>query len=188
MDKNNKIDFLFNEIIKEIINKSEDYLPLIINENTRVENYFSIIILSLLNKLKTNNHINEFKFQHHINENKRKHIDLFITIGVESCFIEIKHLAIDNELKLKNRRNLNFYTSFSDSGKKVGIIGDIEKLEKLKTNKFCTKFSLAIITNPPPKEKINKKLEKIKKKYNNWEFNYEDRRELKIGLIISKMF
>ncbi|WP_297514107.1 hypothetical protein [Flavobacterium sp.] len=183
-----KIDLVIDKLINEIYTKSKDYLSLIIDENARVENYFSVIFLGKLDNLKKDNLISNYKFQHLVTENKRNHIDLFITIGDKSCLIEIKHLAIANELKLKNRRNLNFYTSFSDSGKKVGIIGDIEKLEKLKTNKFCTKFSLAIITNPPSKEKINKKLEEIKKEYNNWEFNYEDRKELKIGFIISKMF
>jgi len=182
-----KIDLVIDKIIKEICKKSKDYLSLIIDENARVENYFSIIILGELYKLKKNNLISNYKFQHLINENERNHIDLFITIGDKSCFIEIKHLAIDNELKFKNRRNLNFYTSFSVSGRKVGIIGDLDKLEKLENNISCKKISFAVITNSPSKEVVNEKLEQLKKSKNNWNFEYQEFKENKIGFLISKM-
>lgn len=182
-----KIDLVIDKLINEIYTKSKDYLSLIIDENARVENYFSVIILGKLNELKKDNLISNYKFQHLINENNRKHIDLFITIGDKSYLIEIKHLAIDNELKLKNRRNLNFYTSFSDSSKKVGIIGDLDKLEKLENNISNKKILLAIITNPPPKDEVKDKLFKLGKVRNKWKFEYKVEKDNKIGFIISKM-
>jgi hypothetical protein len=181
------IDNLIEKLIDGITNQSKNHLPLIINENARVENYFSIIILSLLDKFKSNNSIDEFKFQHLVNENKRKHIDFYINQFEKNVLIELKHLAIDNHNKQNNRRNLNFYTSFTDSGMKVGIIGDLEKLEKLENNKSTIKISFAIVTNPPSNEEIEKRLNILKQKKHKWNFYYKVIRENNIGFIISKM-
>ncbi|HAH54546.1 MAG TPA: hypothetical protein DCM02_04485, partial [Flavobacterium sp.] len=119
-----KIDILIEELVNEITEQSNNYLPLIINENARVENYFSIIILGLFSKLKNEQIITQYKFQHHINGENRKHIDFFIIQGPNIILLELKHLAIDCEIK-KNKRNINFYTSTADQGRKVGIVEDI---------------------------------------------------------------
>lgn len=182
-----KIQFLIDKIIDEITAKSKDYLPLIINVNARVENYFSILILGLLHKLKSEKVISNYEFQFLLNGNKRNHIDFFITKGIESCFIELKHIAIDNDVKLKSRRSLNFYTSFSKIGKKVGVIGDIDKLENLENSASSIKLSIAIITNPPSNQIIENKVIELRKERVNWKIEYLEVKQQKIGFIISKM-
>ena len=182
-----KIDLVIDKLINEIYTKSKDYLSLIIDENARVENYFSVIILGKLDNLKKDNLISNFDFQHLVKENKRKHIDFLIKLIDKSYFIELKHLAIDNNLKPKNRRTLSFYTRTKKSGTKVGIIGDIDKLEKLENNISNKKILLAIITNPPPKDEVKEKLLKLGKDRNKWRFEYKVEKENKIGFIISKM-
>lgn len=182
-----KIQFLIDKIIDEITDKSNGYLPLIINENARVENYFSILIIGLLHKLKSEKVISNYEFQHLLNGNKRNHIDFIITRGIESCYVELKHLAIDNDSKFKNRRNLNFYTSFSIIGKKVGIIGDIDKLENIENSISSIKLSISIITNPPSNQIIENKLVELRKKRVKWKFEYFEVKEQKIGFIISIM-
>lgn len=182
-----KIELLIDKILNEIITLSKDYLPIIINENARVENYFSVVTLGIFNELKREKLILNYKFQHLIVENKRKHIDFLIELNDKCYLIELKHLAIDNDVKLKTQRNLNFYTSISESGKKVGIVGDLEKLENLKQNTSYGKISLAIISNSPSKELVNNKLEQLRKNKNNWNFDYKEVKEFKIGFIISKM-
>jgi hypothetical protein len=181
------IDSVLEKIIHEIYTKSKDYLSPIIDENARVENYFSVIILGILEELKKQKIILNYEFQHLVNENKRKHIDFFIHINGNSYFMELKHLAIDNNLKSKNRRTLNFYTSSSDNGKKVGIIGDLDKLENLEQNNSHGRVSLAIISNSPSKEVINKKLLQLMEIKKKWKLEYREIKENNIGFIISKM-
>lgn len=182
-----EIDNLIEQLIDGIINQSNDYLPIITHENARVENYFSVLFLGLLENLKNNKLITSYKFQYLISEKNRKHIDFYITQGNESYFIELKHLAIDNHLKLKNRRKLNFYTSLGDSGKKVGVVGDLEKLERMENNKSTIKISFAIVTNPPSNEEMEKKLKFLNQKKSNWNFHCKVIRDNNIGFIISKM-
>jgi hypothetical protein len=181
------IDLVIDKIIQEVYTKSKDYLSLIINENARVENYFSVIILGKLDKLKKEKLISNFDFQYLVKENKRKHVDFLIELSDKFYLIELKHLAIDNHFKSENRRTLSFYTRTKNSGTKVGIIGDLDKLEKIENNISNKKILLAIITNPPSKDEVNKKLIELCKERKKWRFEYHVEKENKIGFIIAKM-
>ncbi len=74
------IDSVLEKIIPEIYTKSKDYLSPIIDENARVENYFAVIILGKLDKLKKEKLISNFDFQYLVKETKRKHVDFLIIL------------------------------------------------------------------------------------------------------------
>lgn len=159
-NKKETIEWLIAHVESEICIRIKPYLDLIIEENARVENYFSVIVLKALSELRSKKKVRSYKFQHLLtnSNNKRKHIDFFIVGKGFTLYLEMKHLAIDSTLKEKNKRNIIFYTSNSKEGKKVGIIGDLEKLNNIKNNEITDYVSFSIITNPPEQNKIDERI------------------------------
>jgi len=159
------LDSLLKKLRLHWYSEAKNYIDLIVEQNSRVENYFSVLLLSLLEQLKLNGDITDYKFQYLLSSpsHKRNHIDfLIIGKGFKVC-LEIKHLAIDTEKKLKNNRSINFYTSISEQGKKVGIVGDIEKLNNTNNNTITDFISFSVITNPPDRSILNDRIEYLRK-------------------------
>jgi len=166
---------LIDQIINDISDKSNKHIDLIIDSNARVENYFSVIILDTLYELKNNQIISNYEFQHPIfseNEN-RKHIDFMIEGKEFKIYLEVKHLAIDSDTKKNNKRNINFYTSDSEKGRKVGVIGDIEKLDKIGNNENLDLVSLSIITNLPNEDSLNERIDFLRDKFKSKKWNID---------------
>lgn len=166
MNKDQVISGLYNYLVT---NLPQAALKLIILNDIRVENFFAIHSGVYLDKLLTEGQISNFSFQHTIllNNPNRVHIDIAFTDSNNSLtFLELKHFSIS--CNRGNGRSLSFYTSNSFEGKKVGIIGDCEKLDKLRnkgyinsdTNLICCAF----ISQKPNLYDINQmkiKFEKI---------------------------
>jgi hypothetical protein len=157
MNKNEVLSGLYTFLIENIPNAA---LSLIIQNDIRVENFFSIYSGIYLNNLLENNLINNYSFQHTIllENPRRAHIDImFIDNNNETTYLELKHFSITQNRG--NVRNLNFYTSNTLEGKKVGIVGDCMKLDNLREigyipdeiNLVC----LAFITHRPTQEQFN---------------------------------
>lgn len=168
----NQIQQIIDQIINDISNKCKKHIELIIDSNARVENYFSVIILNTLFELKNNQIISNYKFQYPIfskNAN-RKHIDYMIEGDNFKNYLEVKHFAIDTDTKTNNKRNIKFYTSDSEKGRKVGVIGDIEKLEEIVTNENIDLISLSIITNSLNDDSLNERINFLRNKFEskNW--------------------
>jgi len=160
---------LFTTIRDKIAFESKDTINLIIQENTRVENYFAVIIIKILSELKEKEEIDNFEFQKFLTGENRQHIDFYITTETFYVFIELKHIAIDSHNK-KRKRLLNFYTSMADEGKKVGIVNDLQKLRKINNIQGTNLVSFAIITNPPESEVVKKRIKIIEE--NNGIYNW----------------
>jgi hypothetical protein len=173
-----------DEVIKGIyeyltINLPKDALNIIVENDIRVENFFAIHTGVYLKTLLVEKKINSFKFQHTIilDNPHRTHIDIiFSDINNEITYLELKHFSIS-----QNRgqgRSLSFYTSDSEAGKKVGIIGDCEKLDNLRNrNEIIVNSNLvccAFIT-PKPKQEEKKSMEDKVKNYDKlkgWKLIY----------------
>ena len=176
---------LLKKIQTDIVSQSENVIDLIIKQNARVENYFSVIIISTLSKLKEKGEIIDYEFQHFISGRKRQHIDFYITTDEFEAYIEVKHLAIDTEKK-RNKRTFNFYTSTAPEGKKVGIVNDMEKLDQTNSQKGKYLISFSIVTNPPNQEIVQKRLKYMTENplTSNWDYEYCDPNSKNIAFII----
>jgi len=168
--------------------ETKNHIDLIVEQNSRIENYFSVLIIILLAELKSNNKITDYKFQYlftNLND-KRKHIDFLISGKNFKAFIEIKHLVVDIKEKVKNNRSINFYTSNSEKGKKVGIIGDLEKLNNTKKNTITDFISFSIVTNPPDKKVINERIKYLLKLdvSKNWKIKVYNSDSVKLSFIV----
>lgn len=179
---------LLKQIRLHCYSETKNHIELIVEQNSRIENYFSVLIIILLAKLKSNNKITDYKFQYLlINPNdKRKHIDFLISGKDFKAYVEIKHLVIDIKEKLKNKRTINFYTSKTEQGKKVGIIGDLEKLNNTTKNTITDLISFSIVTNPPDKKIINERIKYLLKQdvSKNWEIEEYSSDSVKLSFIV----
>jgi hypothetical protein len=157
MNKDQILTGLYNYLIT---NLPQEAINLILLNDIRVENFFAIHTGVYLDTLLLAGHINGYSFQHTIllqNPN-RAHIDIVFTdINNIQTFLELKHFSIT-----KNRgkgRGLSFYTGNSIESKKVGIVGDCEKLDNLRNNGFIANninlVCCAFVTNKPTQEQIN---------------------------------
>jgi len=186
----NELENILNYIKTNLAIERNNFIDLIIVENTRVENYFSVLILKALSELKSKKKIIHYKFQYllKIPNNKRKHID-FLIVGKDfKAYLEIKHLAIDSEVKEKNKRTINFYTSNSTTGKKVGIIGDLEKLNTIKNNDITDFISFSIATNPPEQKVLNERSKFLRKQdaSKNWNIESQTSDSDKLSFIVCR--
>jgi hypothetical protein len=154
-----------DQILSGLYTFLNDNLPnaaihIITQNDIRVENFFAIYTGVYLNNLLENNLINNYTFQHTIlleNPN-RAHIDIvFVDNNNQTTYLELKHFSISQNRG--NARNLNFYTSNTLEGKKVGIVGDCVKLDNLRQMGFIpdeiSLVCLAFITHKPTQEQFN---------------------------------
>ena len=158
MNKDQILKGLYNYLLENIPQKA---INLILSNDIRVENFFAIHSGVYLDNLLNDGLINEYSFQHTIllQNPKRVHIDItFTDIQNVQTYLELKHFSIS-----KNRghgRRLTFYTSNSLEGKKVGIIGDCQKLDKLRNNGFIDNsinlVCCAFVTQKPTEQQITK--------------------------------
>jgi hypothetical protein len=157
MNKNQILTGLYNYLIA---NLPPEAIKLILLNDIRVENFFAIHTGVYLENLLAEGHIKLYSFQHTIllQNPKRTHIDIAFTDSNNiQTYLELKHFSIT-----QNRgqgRSLTFYTSNSLEGKKVGIVGDCEKLDILRNNGFIDNninlVCCAFITNKPTPQQIN---------------------------------
>ena len=177
---------LLNQLRLQIYSSTENNLDLIIKQNSRIENYFSVIIIMILEELKSKNKIIDYKFQHLLTNEIRKHIDFFIIGKNFKVYLEIKHIAIDTKEKKGNNRSINFYTSNSKQGRKVGIIGDLEKLNNTEKREITDFISFSIVTNTPENKTINERIKFIQKQTesNKWKIEEYSSKSEKLSFII----
>lgn len=159
---NKNINTIIEQLVQTINDHSKNYIDLIVQECARVENYFTVVMLGELKKMEAENKINGLVFQKHLPGENRKHIDFYFEIEGRKVFMEVKHFAIDTEKKKKNRRDLAFYTRETASQKKVGLLGDLDKLTSLKSEKSTELIVFAVVTNPPSDNEINKVIKRLK--------------------------
>jgi hypothetical protein len=158
MNKDQILAGLYNYLIA---NLPPEAINLILLNDIRVENFFAIHAGVYLDNLLTGGYINQYLFQHTIllQSPHRSHIDItFTDTNNVQTYLELKHFSIT-----QNRgqgRRLTFYTSNSIKGKKVGILGDCEKLDTLRNNGFIGNninlVCCAFVTNKPTQQQINK--------------------------------
>jgi hypothetical protein len=126
----------------------------------RVENFFAIHLASFFHKKFKLGEIKNYKMQYHIKKGggKRVHVDFKIIDNKDVLsFIEIKHFAITSN------RNFKFYTGFSEEQRKLGVIGDFEKLDNLrkeglipsKAKTYCCVFVTPNVISLNEKQMIN---------------------------------
>lgn len=179
---------LLKQIQLHCYSKTKYHIDLITEQNSRIENYFSVLIIILLAELKSNLKITDYKFQYLLtnSNDKRKQIDFLISGKDFKAYIEIKHLVVDTKEKVKNKRTINFYTSKSEQGKKVGIIGDLEKLNNTTKNTITDLISFSIVTNPPDKKIINERIKYLQKQdvSKNWEIEEYSSDSVKLSFIV----
>ena len=179
---------LLKQIRLHCYSETKNHIELIVEQNSRIENYFSVLIIILLAKLKSNNKITDYKFQYLLTNtyDKRKRIDFLISGKDFKAYIEIKHLVVDTKDKVKNKRTINFYTSKTEQGKKVGIIGDLEKLNNTDKNTITDLVSFSIVTNPPDKKIINERIKYLLKQdvSKNWEIEEYSSDSIKLSFIV----
>lgn len=152
-----KSELILEQLAHTITEQSKKHLTEIVQECARVENYFTVLILGELKKVEAENKINGLVFQKHLPGENRKHIDFYFEIEGREVYMEVKHFAIDTEKK-KNRRTIEFYTGNTESQKKVGLLGDLDKLSKLGNKKSTEVIVFAVVTNPPPEVDIRNKV------------------------------
>jgi hypothetical protein len=176
MNKDQILIGLYNYLIA---NLPPAALELIIVNDIRVENFFAIHTGVYLDGLVKTGQIKGYSFQHTIllQNPRRAHIDISFTDSNNiQTFLELKHFSIS-----QNRgqgRGLSFYTGNSFEMKKVGIIGDCEKLDNLRNsghidnsiNLICCAF----ITCKPTKSQIEVMTNSFKnfQELNGWEIIY----------------
>jgi hypothetical protein len=166
MNKDQILTGLYNYLIA---NLPQEAINLILLNDIRVENFFGIHTGIYLDNLLTAGHINAYSFQHTIllQNPKRTHIDIaFTDTNNIQSYLELKHFSIT-----QNRgqgRRLSFYTSNSREGKKVGIVGDCEKLDTLRNNGFIDNainlICCAFVTHKPTQQQI----ETMTNSFNNY--------------------
>ena len=175
MEKNEILIGLYNYLLENIPRTA---FQIIEQNDIRVENFFAIHSGVYLNSLLQNGHINSFSFQHTIllQNPRRIHIDIkFSDSNNHITYLELKHFSISQN---RGNRRISFYTSNSIEGKKVGIIGDCEKLDRLRNNGLIENNAncvcLAFVT---PKPNINE-IESMENRFINfpelldWTLNY----------------
>lgn len=176
MNKDQIISGIYDYLVNEIQNPAYE---LIIENDIRVENFFAINIGIYLKELVKTKKIKNFNFQHTVLliKPKRIHIDItFTDLNNMETFIELKHFSVSGNRG--NGRKLNFYTSNSFEGKKVGIIGDCEKFDSLTKNGIIktdiNKICCAIINPKPNSKDINSMIEKFKQfpELENWKLKF----------------
>jgi hypothetical protein len=170
---NKNIESILGQLVEKIAQQSEKYLDHIIQESVRVENYFTVLMLRELKEMEAQNNINGLIFQKHIPGRNRKHIDFYFEIEGRKVYMEVKHVAIDTEKK-RNRRTLEFYTGDSVSQKKVGLLGDMDKLSELRNEKTTQGIVFAVVTNPPSEDVINERIKHMRTKKGIIEGDYGD--------------
>lgn len=170
INMNKKINAILEQLAQTINNYSKNYIDSIVQECARVENYFAVQILGELKKMEAENKINGLVFQKHLPGENRKHIDFYFEIEGRKVYMEVKHFAIDTEKK-KNRRTIEFYTGNTESQKKVGLLGDFDKLSSLKSEKSTEVIVFAVVTKPPPDKEINKVIKRLNEAtdYSSWD-------------------
>ncbi|AOW10722.1 hypothetical protein [Flavobacterium gilvum] len=158
---------------------SEEALKIILENDIRVENFFVIHSGIYFDKLKSENKILDYSLQHtiKIGEKERVHIDLrFVDNQGEINYVELKHFSISRNRG--NGRRLSFYTSNSESGRKVGIVGDCLKLHLLKNQEFLEEnsnlFCVAFITPKPNLIDLQKMILNLESypEIENWELKF----------------
>lgn len=172
MNKDEILTGLYNYLLAKIPTSA---LNLIINNDVRVESFFLVYSGIYLDMLLTTGKLTSYSLQHTIllEDNKRVHVDLiFEDLENVTTYIELKHFSISQN-RGKNRK-LSFYTSNSTYGKKDGIVGDCEKMDKLYSDGFIEhNISLvccAFITQKPTSQDFNIMINKFNN-YNeltNW--------------------
>jgi len=156
MNKDQILAGLYNYLIA---NLPPQAINLILLNDIRVENFFAIHTGVYLDTLLNSGHINAYCFQHTIllQNPQRVHIDIaFTDINNVETYLELKHFSIT-----QNRgqgRRLTFYTGNSSEMKKVGIVGDCEKLDNLRINGYIDNninlVCCAFVTNKPTQHQI----------------------------------
>lgn len=176
MEKDQVIAGIYNYLTEKIDHSAYE---LIIRNDIRVENFFAVNIGIYLKKLVETKKIKSFNFQHTVLllKPKRIHIDItFTDSNHQETYLELKHFSI-SEIRGKGRK-LNFYTSNSFEGKKVGIIGDCEKFDSLSQNGIIkeniNKICCAVVTPKPRLEDINIMKEKLNSypELDNWNLKF----------------
>ncbi len=176
MNKEQIIRGIYDYLLNKIENLTYE---LIIENDIRVENFFAINIGIYLKELVKTKKIKSFNFQHTVLliKPKRIHIDItFTDLNNKETFLELKHFSISGN-RGKGRK-LNFYTSNSFEGKKLGIVGDCEKFDSLTKNGIIktdiNKICCAIINPKPSSKDINSMIEKFKKfpELENWQLKF----------------
>jgi len=190
MDKNQILAGLYNFLLE---NLPQEAINLIILNDIRVENFFAIHTGVYLSQLLSEGLIQGFTFQHTIllENPTRVHIDIaFSDINNNQTYLELKHFSIS-----QNRgqgRRLTFYTSNSVEGKKVGIVGDCEKLDTLRNNGFIDNtinfVCCAFVTQKPTQQQIENMTNSIihYPELANWEIIYPlplDEQNQNLGII-----
>ena len=156
MNKDEILMGLYNYLIANLPRQA---INLILLNDIRVENFFAIHTGVYLDTLLAAGHINAYSFQHTIllQNPQRAHIDIaFTDTNNILTYLELKHFSIT-----QNRgqgRRLTFYTSNTIEMKKVGIVGDCEKLDNLRNNGYIDNninlVCCAFVTNKPTQQQI----------------------------------
>lgn len=156
MNKDEILTGLYNYLIT---NLPPQAINIILLNDIRVENFFAVHTGVYLDNLLAAGHINAYSFQHTIllQNPQRAHIDIaFTDTNNIQTYLELKHFSIT-----QNRgqgRSLKFYTGNSIEMKKVGIVGDCEKLDYLRNNGFIANninlVCCAFVTNKPTQQQI----------------------------------
>jgi hypothetical protein len=151
MNKDQVLEGLYGYLLT---NLPAQAIELILLNDIRVENFFSIHTGVYLEILLVAGHIHSYSFQHTIllGNRRRAHIDIsFTDTNNIVSYLELKHFSISQNRG--NGRRLSFYTSNSPEGKKVGIVSDCEKLDALKNNGLIEEginlICCAFITHKP---------------------------------------
>lgn len=166
------LDSLIAQISSQCCYETKSHIDLIVKQNSRVENYFSVLILILLERLRIEEKIVDYNFQYLFfdSNDHRKHIDFYIKSKEFTALFEIKHLVIDSKKK-KNRRNIKFYLSTSSQGKKVGVLGDLLKLDTCIDNRTTDLVSFSIVSNPPEQDYLHQQIIFFQNKANLTDWN-----------------
>jgi hypothetical protein len=156
MNKDEVLEGLYNYLNN---NLPQQAINIILQNDIRVENFFAIHTGVYLDLLLEENHIQNYSFQYTIllENPKRAHIDIIFTdLNCNTTYLELKHFSISQN-RGKSRR-LSFYTSNTLEGKKVGIIGDCEKLDTLRNRGYIDDrvnlVCCAFITQRPTQHQI----------------------------------
>ncbi|WP_461114287.1 hypothetical protein [Spirosoma jeollabukense] len=157
MNKDEILTGLYSYLIN---NLPQAGLAVIIKNDIRVENFFTVYSGMYLNTLLQNDQIKSFSLQNTLllKGRKRVHIDVVFT-DAENCttYIEFKHFSIAQTRG--NGRQLSFYTSNSAEGRKVGIVGDCIKFDQLRSkaeiNDTINLVCCAFTTPKPTQSKID---------------------------------
>lgn len=176
------------ELLKIIVDKLITIIPkesieIIIDNDIRVENYFIINLAIILEEIKKNKKIKSYEIQKTIKvrNKQRQHVDVWIEkSNGRFILLELKHFSISGNRNKK--RNIEFYTSNSESGRKLGVIGDCIKLDNYKKSHKIYKDSelicLMIITHKPSDQEKSILSERLN--------NFKESRDWRLSFPIQK--